>query len=71
MATPYHKSRWETIDPTWLFIGIIAILASISEILLILSNVHDFLTGLLAGVWLCIICGFALYLYRRHKHENH
>ena len=72
MSTPYAPSqhRLAHIRIEWLFLGIIALLAFVSLLGLYKSGVYEFVSGMVAGAWICILGGFVFYILRKTETEE-
>lgn len=63
--TAYHGvSRLAHVNPVWLFMLVITILAAVSMFGLARSGINEGLVGFLVGAWVCVLTGFAYYLWR-------
>lgn len=59
-----NKIRLAHLNPAWLFMLTITILAAASMIGLAQSGINDGLVGFLGGAWVCALIGFAFWIWR-------
>jgi len=55
------------VDPIWLFMAVVAVLVLVNIFLLLKSGMSELLVGFLGGFWLCVLVGFAVYLWRKKE----
>lgn len=60
-----RTNRLARVSPVWLFMLAVAILAAVSMFLLAGSGTNRGLVGFLGGAWLCVLVGFAFWVWRR------
>ena len=61
------RSRLERVNPIWLFILAVVILAALSMAALYLSGSRELWIGLLAGGWIAVLLGFVVFLWRTEE----
>lgn len=59
-----NKSSLAHLNPAWLFILTITILATASMIGLAQTDINDGLVGFLGGAWVCVLVGFTFWIWK-------
>jgi len=68
MSTPYQPPhKLASMDPIWLLLGIVVLLAFLSMVALLRSGSRELLVGLLSGAWMCVLAGLAFTIWRRKE----
>jgi len=58
-------NRLARVSPMWLFMLAVVVLAALSMVGLAGSSISRELLGFLGGAWLCVLVGFAFWVWRR------
>lgn len=56
--------RLAHVNPVWLFMLAVVVLAILSMFGLARSDINEGLVGTLCGAWICVMVGFAFWIWR-------
>jgi len=61
------RSRLVRVNPIWLFVLAVVVLAALSMAVLYLSGFRELWIGLLVGGWIAVLLGFVVFLWRTEE----